>query len=101
MILLPALMASASAIPSVDDVVQICRPVLARKIGGDIQTISQTSMRKSGKGYVVKGKLMAFVGMAAPQAGSASTHHLIRANFDFRCRTAGKNVRETTVTPQP
>lgn len=101
MILLWILMANASAIPSVDDVLKICRPALARKVGGDIQMISPTSMRKDGRGYLIKGKLVAFVGMAPPQAGSASAHHLIRANFDFGCRTAGRNVRHTTVTPRP
>jgi hypothetical protein len=101
MILLAALMASASAIPSIDDLLHICRPALARRAGGDIQMISPTSMRKSGSGYVIEGKLTAFVGMAPPEAGSASAHHLIRADFDFACRTAGRNVRQATVTPRP
>lgn len=82
-----------------DAALQICRPTLARKAGGDIQTISVTSAQKVRGGFIMAGQLTVFIGMEPPQPGSASAHHLIRANFAFNCRTIGKNVRKATVRP--
>ena len=78
---------------------QLCRPVLARKVGGDIHTISVTSSRSTHKGNIVEGQLTAFVGMGPPLPGSASAHHLIRATFVFRCRTARGHLRHVSLTP--
>ena len=94
---LGALAASSSFDTS--NAVRLCRPALAVKAGGEIQTITATSMRKSGRSSIVTGRLTAFIGMGSPQPGSASAHHLIRADFDFRCRINGRNVGKTTVTP--
>jgi len=96
--LLSAVAASTSF--DANDALRLCRPVLASKAGGDIQAISTTSVRKDGRGFTLKGKLTAFIGMGPPAAGSASTHHLIRANFDFRCSTVGRNVGKATILPR-
>ena len=94
--LLGGLLASAGL--DSDDALKLCRPALARKAGGEIQTIGATSVRKVRGGQTVSGKMTVFVGMGEPKPGAASAHHLIRADFDFVCRIAGRNVRKTTVS---
>jgi hypothetical protein len=100
MILLLASAIAASARLDSDTALQLCRPVLARKAGGDIQTISVTSARRSRNGDIIEGQLTAFIGMGAPPPGSASAHHLIRSDFHFRCRTERRRVREASVSPE-
>lgn len=94
--ILGGLLASASV--DSDEVLKLCRPALERKAGGEIQTIGVTSTRKVRRGYAISGQMTVFIGMGPPQPGAASAHHLIRANFDFSCRTFGRNVRKTTVS---
>jgi hypothetical protein len=77
-----------------DPAVPVCRPALARKAGGEIATLDVTAARTTRSGRVIEGQLTAFQGMAAAKPGSASTHHLIRVDFTFRCRVAGGRVRE-------
>src|SRR5689334_8550573 len=57
----------------------LCKPALARKAGGEIATIKITSSRAKRKGLAMSGRLTAFLGMGPPMPGSASAHHLIRA----------------------
>ena len=95
--LLGGLLASTSV--GNDNALQICRPLLARKAGGDIQTISETSAHRIRGGFAIAGQLTVFIGMEPPQLGSASAHHLIRASFAFNCRIIGRNVRKATVRP--
>jgi hypothetical protein len=99
MILLVASAIAASARLDTEATLQLCRPILARKVEGDIQTISVTSIHHGRDGVRLEGDLTAFIGMAAPEPGSASAHHLIRSDFHFRCRTAHRRVREASVTP--
>ena len=77
----------------------LCKPILARKAGGEIATIETHSAQRSSRGLTIRGGLTAFLGMGSPAAGSASTHHLIRANFTYRCRVHGNRVREAAVNP--
>ena len=79
--------------------VELCRPLLARKIGGDIDAIEAQSTRRAGKTTTINGELTAFLGMGSPPAGSASTHHLIRAEFTFTCRLDRGKVRAAHVKP--
>lgn len=74
-----------------------CRPILARKAGGEIATISVGSRRTTARGETITGSLTAFLGMAPPPPGSASTHHLIRADFTFRCTVRRGVVRSASV----
>src|SRR5947209_7648515 len=95
-----ALIAAATMPADSEAALTLCRPALARKAGGDIATITVTSGRKAKSGFAVEGQMTVFVGMSPPQRGFASTHHLIGTDFIFHCRTAGKRVREASVTPR-
>ena len=95
LIFLGGLLASTSA--AGNGALELCRPTLAQKAGGEIQSIAATTMRKVRGGFAIEGRLTIFVGMGPPQPGSASAHHLIREDFDFHCRTSGKTVRQATV----
>lgn len=83
-----------------DAALQLCRPALERKAGGELETLEASTQRRSGRGWIFEGQLTASVGMGPPQPGSASAHHLVRSDFDFRCRTAHGKVRDTSVTPR-
>ena len=89
----------ASAPLNSEAILQLCQPALVRKLGGDIQTISESSTRRSHGGAVIEGRLTASVGMGPPQPGYASAHHLIRGDFTFRCRVRDGIVRDATVVP--
>lgn len=78
---------------------ELCRPRLERKVGGEIQTIDVRSVRRTDAGLTLKGRLTANLGMGPPQPGYASTHHLIRADFDFVCGVRGNRVRYTSAKP--
>lgn len=82
-----------------DPALRLCKPILARKAGGQIATIAVSSERSGRHGRTIEGQLTAFVGMGAPSPGSASAHHLIRSDFTYRCRVAGGRVREAAVNP--
>jgi hypothetical protein len=91
--------AASLAQPSGSAALDLCRPVLARKAGGEIATIEVASYRKERRGSRIGGRLTAFVGMGPPAPGSASAHHLIRTQFDFSCRVYKGRVREAAVNP--
>jgi hypothetical protein len=82
---------------SSDAALKLCCPVLARKAGGEIDTITVGSSRTSGKDRMISGSLTAFLGMAPPAPGSASAHHLIRAEFSYRCTVRRRAVRSASV----
>ena len=90
------LLASAMIAHAVADdrTLALCKPALERKAGGEIATVAVTSSRSGRSGRTIEGRLTAFVGMGPPAPGSASTHHLIRTEYDFRCRVRGGHVRE-------
>jgi hypothetical protein len=95
-LILAATLAAASNSPALD----LCKPLLARKAGGEIAKIEVVFSTAGSNGRTLKGKLTAFLGMAPPAAGSASTHHLIRAEFSFRCRIERGRVREAKVVSE-
>lgn len=99
MILLVLAATSASLGPPAESAVKLCRPVLARKAGGEIATIAIGSARASKRDVTIEGPLTAFLGMGPPAPGSASAHHLIRADFTYRCTVRRHIVRSATVTP--
>jgi hypothetical protein len=99
MMLILTALAAHTKLPGSASAVALCRPVLARKAGGEIATLDVASSHTSGGQRVISGKLTAFLGMGHPAAGSASAHHLIRADFTFRCQVGPKGVRRAAVLP--
>ena len=97
--MLALLLLSASGLASSSDVLNLCKPVLARKAGGEISTISVTWSHPERRGWKIGGRMTAFLGMGPPAPGSASAHHLIRAEFSFRCRVRKGRVSEAAVNP--
>jgi len=91
--------AAAGTRPAVSAAVDVCRPILARKAGGEISAIEVTSFRLGRKEIAVTGRLIAFLGMSPPPPGSASAHHLIRAQFTYRCTVRRARVRSASVAP--
>ncbi|HEX8842699.1 MAG TPA: hypothetical protein VF757_10435 [Sphingomicrobium sp.] len=78
---------------------QLCRPRLERSAGGQIQTIDVNSERSTRTGLVISGRLTAFIGMGTPATGAASTHHLIRAQFDYICEVRSGRVVSASAKP--
>jgi hypothetical protein len=99
MIVLILAQAVAAQAAQANGALELCRPVLARKAGGEIATIEVESVRAASRGRTIEGRLSAFLGMGPPPPGSASTHHLIRAEFTYRCRVRGGRVREARLNP--
>ena len=97
MLLIAAL---AGPMPAASDpALKLCRPAFARKAEGEIGAINVTSSHASRGGRTIEGRLTAFIGMGPPGPASASAHHLIRTDFDFRCRVRGGRVREARLNP--
>src|SRR5438045_6889280 len=82
-----------------DAALELCKPALARKIGGDISTISVDSARPTSTGLIIRGQLTASYGMGPAPAGSARTHHLGRADLAYRCPVRHGRVSEAAVNP--
>jgi hypothetical protein len=99
--MLTLLMAAAAATtpPAVNTALDLCRPVLATKAGGEISAIEVTSFHLGRKDIAINGRLIAFLGMGPPPPGSASAHHLIRAQFTYRCTVQRARVRSASVAP--
>jgi hypothetical protein len=99
--MLTLLIATTAAItrPDVSAALDLCRPILARKAGGEISAIEVTSFDARRKDIVINGRLIAFLGMGPPPPGSASAHHLVRAQFTYRCTVQRARVRSASVDP--
>lgn len=96
--MLSLILAAAMTPPSTTALAR-CRPVLARKAGGDIDLIALASVRRSGQSTTIRGTLTAFIGMGAPAPGMASAHHLIRASYIYSCTIRSGRVRKAAVSP--
>ena len=83
---------------SVNPAQAACRPALARKAGGEIASISVDRSIARGTSTTVTGRITVFVGMGAPAPGSASAHHLIRADYAYRCVVRGGKAIRTTLS---
>jgi hypothetical protein len=84
--------------PSANSALALCRPALARKANGEIAAMSVERPVVRGNTTAVTGRITVFVGMGAPAAGSASAHHLIRAEYGYRCFIRSGKVRKTTLS---
>jgi len=100
-IMLALLIASSAAVnsPQVRTAVDLCRPVLARKAGGEIATIDVTAFTVGRKEIAVRGRVTIFAGMGPPAAGYASAHHLVRSDFNYRCTIERAKVRSASLKP--
>lgn len=76
----------------------LCRAALARKAGGEIQSIASSSTSVSGRTTTVRGQMTVFVGMGPPEPGSASAHHLIRATYHYSCSIRSRRVTRVRLT---
>ena len=77
--------------------VELCKPVLARKAGGEIATMDVDSTQIRGAKTTIRGQLTAFQRMAPAPAGTARTHHVGRIDFIYRCTVKNGRVREVAV----
>lgn len=98
-IILSAALAGQHTVLGSEAALNLCRPILERKAEGEISRINVRSSHANRNGQIIEGRFTAFIGMAAPGPGSASTHHLIRTDFDFRCRVSRGRVRDARINP--
>jgi hypothetical protein len=91
------LLAASLHSPAESHAVELCKPALARKAGGVIDRITVTSAT-AGKTTVIRGALTVLIGMPPAPAGSASAHHLIRADYHYSCSTRRGRIVRTTLT---
>ncbi len=94
-----ALMAHPAVHETRAHALQLCRPRLEQRVGGQVQTNDVRSERSTYAGLILRGRLTAFLGMGSPPPGSASTHHLIRADFNYVCEVRGGRVRYASAKP--
>lgn len=85
-------------VPATATALKLCRPAIARKAEGEIQVISVSRSYASRKTRLVRGQVTVFVGMGPAPQGSASTHHLIRATYDYSCSVRSGRVRTVIVS---
>ena len=86
----------AASVPSSHSALDLCRPAMAKKAEGEIADVSIARTRKIGRTRQISGKVTVFVGMGPAPAGTARAHHLIRAEYDYRCSVrSGRVIRLT------
>lgn len=97
-----ALIVAAAAAPppesqSVADALRLCRPKLEQQVRGEISAI-EVDASLAVKGWkIIRGPMRALIGMGEPEPGHASSHHLIRADYDFICWVNDSRVRKIIV----
>lgn len=89
--------AAAAHSPEVQQALTQCRPALARKAGGEINAIDADAARVTGDWVVIRGPMTVFIGEGPAAPGTATTHHLIRAQYDYACWVRDGRVRKTTL----
>ena len=96
-----ALMAHPAVSETNAHALQLCRPKLEQSAGGAIQAMDVGSVEPTRSGLIISGRLTAFLGMRPAPAGSARTHHLIRADYSYLCEVrAGRVIRATVKSLQ-
>lgn len=89
----PIVMQSAPA----DSVVELCKPALARKAGGEIASIDVGATSRRRATTTITGRLTAFQRMGPAPPGTARTHHVIRFDYTFECTVKAGRVRNAAV----
>lgn len=99
--MLALLFAAATYAPAggtaVADALRLCRPNLESRISGEISAINVDASLALDGWTVIRGPMRALIGMGEPGPGHASTHHLIRADYDFICWVHDRKVRKLEV----
>jgi hypothetical protein len=95
-LLLASMIAAHS--PGTSSALRICKPAIARKAEGEIADISVNRSTLNRRTRTLRGNVTVFVGMGTPPPGSASAHHLIRAQYAFSCSTRAGRVRKVTLS---
>lgn len=99
--MLPLLLAITAVQPadgaSVAQALRLCRPKLESRVSGEISAIDVDASLATKGWTVIRGPMRALIGMGEPGPGHASTHHLIRADYDFICWVNDSRVRKTIV----
>lgn len=96
-LILAAVAAQPADNPALAESLRLCRPKLEQRVSGEISSISVTASIAANGWTVIRGPMRALIGMGEPERGHASTHHLIRADYDFICWVADSRVRKTEV----
>lgn len=76
---------------------RLCRPRLEQRVSGEISAIDVNAWLRVKGWTIIRGPMRALIGMGEPEPGHASTHHLIRADYDFVCWVKDSRVRKITV----
>ena len=94
-------LAAAAAEPadaaSLGSALQLCRTALSKRLGSDVQAIDADSSNVSHGWTVIRGPMIAFIGMGEPRPGEVKAPHLIRAEYDFICWVNSNQVKKITV----
>ena len=91
------LLAAISPAHSSSTALKLCRPALERKAGGEIDRITVEASSRRHSTTILRGRLTVFVGMGEAAPGSASTHHLIRVDYRYRCSVRHGRVTKATI----
>ena len=82
---------------SVEAAIELCRPKLEKHILTDINSLAPQSSLAVNGWTVVRGSMIALIGMGEPAPGQVSTHHLIRAEYEFICWVHDSQVSKIVV----
>jgi hypothetical protein len=95
--LIAAASVQSAGTASIADALRLCRPTLEKRVSGEISAIDvEASLSRRGW-TVIRGPMRALIGMGEPPPGSASTHHLIRADYDFICWVNDSRIKKIEV----
>jgi hypothetical protein len=78
----------------------LCEPALAQEANGTVESIRVESSKRSGRQMTLSGDIQVFQKAAPPRPGELAPHHVISANFAFRCMICGHKVVKATVIPE-
>jgi hypothetical protein len=93
---------SLAALPAdadrVSHALELCRPGLERRSAGEIGAIAVDGSIVRGRWTVIRGPMTALIGMGEPGPGNASTHHLIRAKYNYICWVQNDQVKRIVMS---
>jgi len=97
MVLAAAFVPPAAGNEAVAAALRLCRPKLEQRVAGEISSIDVDASVADKSWTIIRGPMRALIGMGEPEPGHASTHHLIRADYDFICWVNDNRVRRIIV----
>ena len=81
-------------VPTSDEAMALCKPVLARKANSEIATMDVSDSRAEHGRLTIRGRLTAYAQMGAAPAGNARANHIGRIEFSYSCEVRGHHVRK-------